>query len=106
MKKSTQNQFVCDRDSHSLAKSVIVFVIGVACGIVTLGMAQHYDRQSAKPALVLKNKCVECHRPEPVISSYKQYRKFHQKPTAEDRRLAQEMADNEYIVSQFIKEAK
>jgi len=77
-------------------------LIGMA-GVLGLMVMIYFtgEKKSAEPKLLPSHvTCNHCHAPEQIrIKTSKQYFRFHRHPNAEDLKLAEEMKQNEYIVS-------
>lgn len=58
---------------------------------------------TAKIPLTLIVGCRECHKPEVIhFATIEKYKRFHQHPTSEVKRLAREMAEQERIVNRMM----
>ncbi len=73
----------------------MVGVLGLMVLIYATGDGKNMDMKPLPSHVTCK-----CHAPEQIrIKTSKHYQRFHRHPNVEDRKLAQEMEQNEYIVS-------
>ena len=77
-------------------KEIIMFLMGVVVGFTIMGLIK--SNKTLPPNNI---HCSYCHTP-PIIKGYSDYRRFHRNPNADDIKLANELAEQTYIINQLL----